>query len=125
MRHSRRRWTLSISTTPKVGSMRATIDLEDLGLDRGGHLLIAHALAALPIGSELSVSGRAPLLRVHARAWARSQGHAFAEDQDGLVVIKGAADEARRVGAERAGGHAPGEVVHRPGPTWGAAARGA
>ena len=99
-----------------------TIDLEDLGLERGGHLLIQRALRDLPVGGEVTVVGRDPALRVHLRAWARQQGHVVHDDG---VVIRGKADTARWVGAERAGGHEPGEVVDRPGATWGVAARGA
>jgi hypothetical protein len=99
-----------------------TIDLEDVGLDRGGHLLIQHALEDVPIGGELVVRGRDPALEIHLRAWARRQGHALRE---GGVLVRGPASSARASGAERAGGAAPAQTVHRPGPTWGVAARGA
>jgi hypothetical protein len=99
-----------------------TIDLEDLGLDRGGHLLVDHALAQLPVGGELVVTGRDPALAIHLRAWARAQGHAV---RDGGVLVRGSAATARWVGAERAGGFAPTQVVDRPGAAWGVAARGA
>ncbi|HEY2596432.1 MAG TPA: ferritin-like domain-containing protein, partial [Chloroflexota bacterium] len=102
--------------------MPATIDLEDLGLDRGGHLLVEHALREVPVGDELIVSGRDPALRVHLRAWAREQGHAF---RDGSVVVRGSAPSLRWADAERAGGAAPSATVDRPGATWGVAARGA
>ena len=102
--------------------MPATIDLDDLGLDRGGHLLIQRALSNLPVGGELAVRGRDPVLGIHLRAWARSQGHAVRE---GDVVVRGPSADARWVGAERAGASDPGGVVQRPGATWGVAARGA
>jgi hypothetical protein len=102
--------------------MRATIDLEDLGLDRGGHLLLDHSLAALPVGGELVVSGRDPAVSVHLRAWARAQGHAFREPD---VVIRGSATSDRWSTAERAGGYAPSQTAQSPSPTWGVAARGA
>ena len=102
-------------------SPRATIDLEDLGLDRGAHLLIDRALAALPVGGELAVHGRDPALTVHLRAWCRAHGHAFS---DGMIT-RGGSDVDRLVSAERAGGASPAETVHRPGATWGLAARGA
>lgn len=101
--------------------MPATIDLEDLGLDRGGHLLLQHALEALPVGGELEVHGRDPALPVHLRAWARSEGHTM---RDGSTVVRGRVALDRLAGAERAGGFAPGAVAQRPGPTWGVAARG-
>jgi hypothetical protein len=100
----------------------ATIDLEQLGLDRGGHLLVDRALGLLPVGGELRVLGRDPALAVHLRAWARSEGHALRDDG---LVIKGAVSTSRWAHAERAGGAAPAELVDRPGATWGVAARGA
>jgi hypothetical protein len=102
--------------------MLATIDLEDLGLDRGGHLLIQHALEALPTEGELHVVGRDPALGIHLGAWARAQGHAV---RDGNVLARGRAASERWSGAERAGGFSPRDIVARPGPTWGVAARGA
>jgi hypothetical protein len=102
--------------------MRATIDLEDVGLDRGGHLLVQHALEELPAGGALHVFGRDPTLPIHLRAWARSQGHTLADDGS---LVRGAASTARWFGAERAGEHAPSGVQHKPGATWGVAARGA
>jgi hypothetical protein len=102
--------------------MRATIDLEDLGLDRGGHLLLQHTLEQVPVGGELGVRGRDPALNVHLRAWARKEGHSV---MDGNVVRRGGASEARWMGAERAGGYSATDIAGRPGPTWGVAARGA
>lgn len=102
--------------------MPTTIDLEDLGLDRGGQLLVQRALAEVPVGGELTVTGRDPVLTVHLRAWARAQGHAV---RGGNVLIRGDAADARWVGAQRAGAYAPSGVVDRPGETWGVAARGA
>jgi hypothetical protein len=114
--------TSSRSTTDKETSLRASIDLEDLGLDRGGHLLVQRALRDVPVGGELTVAGRDPALAIHLRAWARSKGHML---RDGNVIVRGPAESARWTGAERAGGAAPGDVLERPGPTWGVAARGA
>ncbi len=100
--------------------MRATIDLEDLGLDRGGHLLVDRAIGELPVGGELQVRGRAPALAVHLRAWARAHGHALRNES---VLVRGPAAGARWTGAVRAGGST--EIVDHPGATWGVAARGA
>src|SRR5579864_877773 len=116
------RSTRSTSITAGARCMPATIDLEGLGLDRGGHLLIQHALRQLPLGGELEVRGRDRALTVHLHAWARKEGHTV---KDGNVLIRGSASVVRWHGAERAGGHAPSEVVQQPGPTWGVAARGA
>jgi hypothetical protein len=109
--------------------MPATIDLEDLGLDRGGHLLVEHALRNVPVGGELTVSGRDPALGIHLRAWAREQGHAYRNGHDrpgyDSVVVRGSAPTLRWSDAERAGGPTPSGVLDRPGSTWGVAARGA
>src|SRR5215471_4279218 len=101
-------------------SPRATIDLEDLGLDRGAHLLIDRALSVLPVGGSLVVTGRDPALQVHLRAWSRAHGHGYSERG---VLTRGSADSDRLRNAERAGGYSPGDIVTHPGPTWGLAAR--
>jgi len=103
--------------------LRQTIDLEDLGLDQGGHLLIARALAALNPGDELAVTGRHPALGVHLAAWCREHGHR-AGGADGCVVIKGPAAGQRWQGAVRAGDPF-GPPDQRADPRWGLAARGA
>ncbi|MGH9901753.1 MAG: sulfurtransferase TusA family protein, partial [Pyrinomonadaceae bacterium] len=61
--------------TETATSRPAIIDIEDLGLDRGAHLLIKRALSDVPAGGRLGVRGRAPELAVHLRAWCRSEGH--------------------------------------------------
>ena len=55
-------------------------DLADLGLDEGGHLLVARALARLAPGERLAVTGRHPALRVHLAAWCREHGHHVLDD---------------------------------------------
>lgn len=99
-----------------------TINLDDLGLDRGGHLLVERALRTLPVGGRLLITGRDPTLRVHLQAWARAHGHQL---EVGNVLVRGAAEDQRWSGAERAGGPSPTDIVDRPGATWGLAARGA
>jgi hypothetical protein len=103
-------------------SPHATIDLEDLGLDRGAHLLIERALSALPVGGRLDVRGRDPALAVHLRGWARARGHGFAAPG---TLTRGGADRDRWLNAQRAGGPASVDIVERPGARWGLAARGA
>jgi hypothetical protein len=103
-------------------------DLDDLGLDEGGHLIVARALAGLRPGDELAVSGRHPALRVHLAAWCREHGHRLAETGDPAaaepVIVKGRAEERRWRDAARAGA-ADGPPEHRADPRWGLAARGA
>lgn len=118
----------------KVGSLRATIDLDDLGLDEGGHILIEHRLAVLQPGDTLEVRGRSPQLDLHLGAWCRSQGHRLIRaepltrlrrdvPEPPLVVEKGSASDARWMGAERAGtARRSSDHADR---TWGLAARGA
>ncbi len=93
-------------------------DLADLGLDEGGHLLVARALARRAPGERLAVSGRHPALRVHLAAWCREHGHQLADGDDSgpstagppeepapaaLVVVKGSAGDRRWLSAARAG----------------------
>jgi hypothetical protein len=119
------------------------IDIEDLGFDRGAHLLIKKALADIPVGGRIEVRGCAPDVGVHLRGWCRSQGHEFIRPENGLVsdevqskdvsplvawVIRGAAVTGRWAHAETAGvtdPRQPGAVVERPPAKWGLAARGA
>ncbi len=115
----------SVFMTEPVVSPPAIIDLEDLGLDRGAHLLIDRALRAMPIGGRLEVRGRDPALAVHLRAWARTRGHQFHEVGNRATLTRGEADRVRWVGAERAGNASPAGIAQRPGATWGLAARGA
>jgi hypothetical protein len=112
-----------------------TIDLEDLGLDRGAHVLLKRALAPLPPGTRVTVRGRAPDLAVHLAAWCRAQGHGVelapadgpGSSDGGVVawVTRGTALDDRWRGAQRAAGDRPGDVADRAEPTWGLAARGA
>jgi hypothetical protein len=105
-------------------------DLADLGLDEGGHLLVARALDRLSPGGRLTVTGRHPALRVHLAVWCREHGHLADGDGDGdgedggLVIIKGSAQDRRWRDARRAG-DAAGPPEATADPHWGLAARGA
>lgn len=123
-----------------------TACLADLGLDEGGNLLVERALAALPPGGRVTVTGQHPALRVHLKAWCRDRGHRLEEgprpgkgpgngpgdafpkggppDSGPLVIVKGTAEDQRWRGAERAG-DAQGPPGRRAQPRWGLAARGA
>ncbi|MCW2530132.1 MAG: hypothetical protein JWM76_4992 [Pseudonocardiales bacterium] len=107
--------------------MPTTIDLENLGLDAGGHLLVERGLAGIPVGAGLTVRGSHPLLRLQLAAWCRAHGHRLAPDEHtherNLVVIRGRADSDRWSGAERAG--SAGRAAEYADPRWGLAARGA
>ncbi|SIM61936.1 hypothetical protein [Micromonospora cremea] len=109
----------------------AEIHLGGLGFDRGAHLLVQRALASLPPGGRLAVSGLDPALPVHLPAWCRSRGHRVEwpnpADRSELVavVVRGTADDDRRFGAERAGPALPSALSSRPPPRWGLGARGA
>jgi hypothetical protein len=105
------------------------IDLDDLGVDRGANLLVAHALRDLPPGAELHVCGRDPNLALHLEAWCRAQGHGCTvrdDDPNGVTVaiVPGTGARARMRGAARAGVAASVGLVDRPPAEWGLAARG-
>lgn len=107
------------------------IDIEELGLDRGAHLLIKRALQDLPVGGQLGVTGRAPELNVHLQSWCRAQGHGFEVSDSGLPVAwitRGSAQTGRWRDAEQAGEASAAlesAVVPQPKTRWGLAARGA
>ncbi|HEV7652655.1 MAG TPA: ferritin-like domain-containing protein [Actinophytocola sp.] len=111
-------------TTPAV-----TVDLEGLGFADGAHLLVQRALAGLPPGGRVVVTGRDPALRVHLPAWARAEGHRVEAPADpgscAGVVVRGGAVDARWFGAERAGPARPDGLRDRPPPSWGLGVRGA
>lgn len=116
-----------------MSSPAARLDLADLGFERGAHVLVKRALAGLPVGGELVVSGRDPNLTVHLRGWARAQGHGFrpgdeSGDAASVVLTRGGAEVGRWRGSELAGAADPGApsaVAEHPSPRWGLAARGA
>jgi hypothetical protein len=92
------------------------IDLGDLGLGEGAHLLVKRELART---GHAVVRGDDPALGVDLPAWCRARGHAVERAGEAFAITAGA-DRWR--GAERAGGDAP---VDRPPARWGLAARGA
>ncbi|HZD73769.1 MAG TPA: ferritin-like domain-containing protein [Actinomycetota bacterium] len=112
-----------------TGTEVPVLELENLGLEQGAHLLLRRSLTELPVGGELQVSGRHPALRVHLPAWCRQEGHRLhLEAEPGLVrarIVRGRSDLDRWRGAERAGEAAPEAVVAQPAAHWGLAARGA
>lgn len=110
-----------------------TFDIEALGLDEGGLLLVRRALAELPAGERLSVRGRAPAWDLQLTAWCRQQGHevetrALADGGVEAVVTRGPWAEGRWRDALDTGhsrlaeGELPAETAD---PAWGLAARGA
>ncbi len=107
------------SMTPMAASLPTTIDLDRLGFDRGGHLLVDRALRACQPGERIRVVGLDPHLGLHLRAWAREHGHTV----EGDAITKGSATTKRWMGAVRAG--TVGEPALRAEPSWGLAARGA
>lgn len=120
--------TLPASTLP-------VIDLQGLGFDAGAHLLVKHALAALPVGGQLRVTGSAPGWQAQLSGWCSDQGHGLRwEDGAGAaqamaIVARGGAQAGRWRGAAqtgrsdaRSGGDA---VAAQAQPFWGLAARGA
>ena len=79
-----------------------------------------HALRTAP---EITVTGNAPDLLIHLRAWCRAEGHSFTAGEAGGVVTRGRAAGQRWSSAERAGDIDT--VFEQPPRRWGLAARGA
>lgn len=114
----------------RPGGAPSAVDLVGLPFDQGAHLLVRRALAGLRPGDRLAVTGHDPALLVQLTAWCRSAGHGLCpgDDQGGrvtAVIVRGSADLDRWAGARRAGGPSPHQIVERPDPGWGLAARGA
>jgi hypothetical protein len=125
-----------------AASATPTIDIKDLSLDRGAHLLINRALMSIPVGDRLGIRGRAPELAIHLRSWCRAQGHTLiwqdaplSPQQNGSTaspliawIVRGNAFAGRWQQAERTGVadyKIAGAIVEHPSARWGLAARGA
>jgi hypothetical protein len=96
------------------------VDLGALGLDRGGHLLVARTLDTMAVGERLAVSGTDPHLAIHLAVFVRTGGHGL---DVGNIVVKGDRTERRLMGAVRAGGSS--QPADHPPASWGLAPRGA
>lgn len=124
---------LPASTQP--ASTLPVIDLQGLGFDAGAHLLVKHALAALPVGGQLRVTGSAPGWQAQLSGWCSDQGHGL-RWEDGVdaaqamaIVARGGAQAGRWRGAAYTGRSdarsGDGAVAAQAQPFWGLAARGA
>ncbi|TDF24517.1 ferritin-like domain-containing protein [Delftia tsuruhatensis] len=124
---------LPASTQP--ASTLPVIDLQGLGFDAGAHLLVKHALAALPVGGQLRVTGSAPAWQAQLSGWCSDQGHGL-RWEDGVdaaqamaIVARGGAQAGRWRGAAQTGRSdarsGDGAVAAQAQPFWGLAARGA
>jgi hypothetical protein len=90
--------------------LNPSIDIDDVGFERGAHLLIKHALRGVAPGGRLAVSSRAPDFGVHLLSWCRAQGHRLelSAQTPGLAwITPGDAHANRWHGAERAGAPNP------------------
>lgn len=125
--------TQPASTQP--ASTLPVIDLQGLGFDAGAHLLVKHALAALPVGGQLRVTGSAPGWQAQLSGWCSDQGHGL-RWEDGVdaaqamaIVARGSAQAGRWRGAAQTGRSdarsGDGAVAAQAQPFWGLAARGA
>ena len=106
------------------------IDINDLGLDRGAHLLIKRALRNVAVGATIGVRGSNAELAVHLPAWCRAQGHELvvANGDATWWITRSPVEQSRWRGAERAGEanqKRAGAVADFPKASWGLAARGA
>ena len=108
------------------------IDIENLGLDAGAHLLIKYGLREIQPGGQLNVIGNCPGWEAQLSAWCRSQGHGISlSQQDGgpvATVTRGVADVGRWHGAAHTGCSdlgMTGAVMDKALSSWGLAARGA
>ncbi|MEK7420141.1 MAG: ferritin-like domain-containing protein [Pseudomonadota bacterium] len=129
----------SSSPAQQAADMQAAdlpvIDLQGLGFDAGAHLLVKHALAALPGGGQLRVTGSAPAWQAQLSGWCSDQGHGL-RWEDGVdaaqamaIVARGGAQAGRWRGAAQTGRSdarsGDGAVAAQAQPFWGLAARGA
>lgn len=98
--------------------MTERVELGDLGLDEGAHLLIERAFTT---SASITVHGTSSTIAIDLPAWCRALGHRIEHDGLGAYRLERGPD--RWHGAERAGILAT-PVEHAPA-RWGLAARGA
>lgn len=103
------------------------VDLEHLGLESGGDVLLRRALRRLQQGERLEVSGRHEELELHLRAWCRVHGYVLApassaDDSRGTISP---AVHLGRIPTERTGSADLSGAVDRPPLHWGLAGRSA
>ncbi len=104
-----------------------SVELGELGLDQGGHLLIKRALRTVPVHAPVAVYGNAPELAIHLRGWCRAQGHDIEISQitggPVAVLYRGGAEDGRWRGAESTGEAATPQIQAHA--NWGLAGRSA
>ena len=110
--------------------MPAIIDIENLGLDAGAHLLIKQGLKGIAPGGELTVMGSCAGWEAQLSAWCRNQGHRvdLTELNGRRVARVTKARTNRWQGAMRTGCADPAKadaVASHAHACWGLAARGA
>jgi TusA-related sulfurtransferase len=104
------------------------IDLENLGLESGGDVLLRRALRRLAPGEKLEVSGKHEELSLQLRTWCRVLGHQYAAATDASSGVHGVITPAAHFGklpTERTSiSDASGVANHAP-LHWGLAGRSA
>lgn len=63
------------------------VDLEQLGIDEGGDVLLRRALREVPTGGRVTIMGRHPELALQVRSWARLTGQ-IAVSGDGWLTLE-------------------------------------
>ncbi len=96
------------------------IELGDLAMAEGAHLLVDRALRG---AARVIVRGSSPELAIDLPAWCRARGHALERAGTDFAIVRGPYDRWR--GAERAGDASLAGVVEHAPARWGLAARGA
>ena len=104
-----------------------SVELGELGLDQGGHLLIKRALRTVSVHAPVAVYGNAPELAIHLRGWCRAQGHDIEISQitggPVAVLYRSGAEDGRWRGAESTGEAATPQIQAHA--NWGLAGRSA
>lgn len=106
---------------PTETSSPTIIDIEDLGIDQGAHLLIKRALREVEVGQKVGVraSGRrAAELCPHLLAWCRAQGHEvlFPGDVGQTRIEPGGMEPGEMEPGDQDSGRAEGGMARPEGP---------
>ena len=123
---------MNLFTTKMEKFLKPTINIENLGFEKGAHLILKRSLQKISVGEELTITGFDTEWQPQVSAWCRAEGHAVhfstVERKVFAHLKRGSAQENRWQDVQSTG-HSDlrmaQAVKEEAKATWGLAARGA